>query len=67
MYIDGQYNPIFSVWNGSGQRITVIFAYGPHVALNAIVGLPFLKSTGIIMDLNDSVLVTMVDRCPFPI
>ena len=66
MYTDGQYT-IFSVWNHSGQRITVIFACGPNVAVNAIVGLPILESTGSIMDFNDSVLVTKVDEHPFPI
>ena len=41
---------ISSVWNHAGQRITVIFACDPNVAVNAMVGLPFLRSTGRIMD-----------------
>ena len=59
--------PHLLIWNRSGQRFTVIFACVPNVAVNAIVGLSFLKSIGSIMDLNDSVIVTKVSERPFPI
>ena len=51
-----------------GRNITVIFACGPNVAVNAIIGLPFLKSTGSIMDMHDNILgMTKVKEHPFPI
>ena len=51
-----------------GSPIGVIFAYGPNAALNAIIGLPFLTSTGTILDMNDNILdTTKVNGRPFPI
>ena len=51
-----------------GSPITVIFACGPNVMVNVIIGLFFLCSTGSIMDMNDNVLdMTAVDKHPFPI
>jgi len=28
------------------------FAKGPHVSVNALLGLPFIKATGLILDTN---------------
>ena len=51
-----------------GSPISVIFACGPNIAVNATVGLPFLTSTGSILDKNDNILdMTKVNECPFPI
>ena len=51
-----------------GSPINLIFACGPNVAVNAIVGIPFLQATGSILDFNDNVIeMTMVDEPPFPI
>ena len=51
-----------------GSPINLIFACGPNVAVNAIVGIPFLQATGSVLDFNDNVIdMTMVDAAPFPI
>ena len=51
-----------------GSPISVIFACGPDIAVGAIVWLPFLTSTGSILDMNDNVPdMTKVNECPFPI
>jgi hypothetical protein len=31
---------------------SVAFAKGPHVSVNALLGLPFIKATGLILDTN---------------
>lgn len=36
-----------------GTTTSVAFATGPHVSVNALLGKPFLKATGLILDLND--------------
>ena len=45
-----------------------MFACGLNIAVDLIVGLPFLTSTGSILDMNDNVLdMTKVNERPFPI
>ena len=51
-----------------GSSISVIFACGPDVAVNAIVRLLFLTSTGSILVMNDNISdMTKVNIRPFPI
>jgi len=54
--------------NNSGQPINVAFAAGNLVSVNMIFGLPYLQSTGSIVDLNDNVVVmSKVGHSSFPI
>ena len=51
-----------------GLPISVIFACGPDVAMDSIIGLLFLTSTDSILDMNDNILdMTKVNERPFPI
>ena len=52
----------------SGESINIPFAAGYMMSVNLIFGLPYLQSTGSIVDLNDNVVaVSKVGHTHFPI
>jgi hypothetical protein len=54
--------------NNSGQHINVAFAAGNMVSVNMIFSLPYLESTGSVVDLNDNIVVmSKVGHSQFPI
>ncbi len=51
-----------------GSTTSIIIATGPQVSVNAIIGLPFIKVTGMIIDTVDNVVKAKHLVCePFPI
>ncbi len=51
-----------------GSRTSIIIATGPQVSVNAIIGLPFIKATSMIVDTVDNVIKAKHLVCePFPI
>jgi hypothetical protein len=57
--------PYFMV---DGQPAQIIFAAGPHVNVNCIVGSPFLSAARTVIDYNDNVAeLRALDCPPFPI
>jgi hypothetical protein len=51
-----------------GDTTSLIVATGPNVLVNTIIGLPFMKATGMIMDLVDKVVECKYLDCPpFPV
>ena len=51
-----------------GDTASLIVATGPNVSVNTIIGLPFMKATGMIMDLVDEVMECKYLDCPpFPV
>jgi hypothetical protein len=51
-----------------GQATTILIATGPHVAVNVIVGLPFIQATKMIIDASDHVVdMRALDTPPFPL
>jgi hypothetical protein len=51
-----------------GDSATLMVATGPNVSINTIIGLPFMKATGMIMDLvNEVVECKYLDCLPFPV
>jgi hypothetical protein len=51
-----------------GNTTSIIIATGPQVSINAIIGLPFIKVTGMIIDTVDNVVEAKHLVCePFPI
>ena len=51
-----------------GNETSLLVAAGPNVAVNLILGLPFIKATGMIVDLIDNVCQAKHLLCnPFPI
>jgi hypothetical protein len=52
----------------SREHIDIAFALGHLVLVNLMFGLPYLQSTGSIVDLNDNaVVVSKVGHAQFPI
>jgi hypothetical protein len=50
------------------QATSILIATGPHVAVNAIVGLPFIQATKMIIDASDHVVdMWALDTPPFPL
>jgi hypothetical protein len=53
---------------GDGNTTSIIIATGPQVSVNTIIGLPFIKATGMIIDtVNDVVEAKHLICEPFPI
>jgi hypothetical protein len=51
-----------------GDSSSLMVATGPNVSVNTIIGLPFMKATGMIMDLVDEVVECKYLDCPpFPV
>lgn len=51
-----------------GQTTSLIVATGPNVTVNAILGIPFIRSTGMIVDTNDdTIIMKTMDCIPFKI
>ena len=51
-----------------GQTTSFLVSVGPHVTVNAIIGIPFIKSTGMVIDTPDQVAeLRALDASPFPI
>jgi hypothetical protein len=51
-----------------GNTASLMVATGPNVLVNTIIGLPFMKATGMIMDLVDEVVECKYLDCPpFPV
>ena len=51
-----------------GDTASLMVATGPNVSVNTIIGLPFMKATGMIMDLVDEVVECKYLDCPpFPV
>jgi hypothetical protein len=51
-----------------GDTTSLMVATGPNVSVNTIIGLPFMKATGMIMDLVDEVVECKYLDCPpFPV
>jgi hypothetical protein len=51
-----------------GNTTSLMVATGPNVLVNTIIGLPFMKATGMIMDLVDEVVECKYLDCPpFPV
>jgi len=51
-----------------GDTTAIMVATGPHVTVNAILGVPFMQATGLHMDLVDNVIdLKHLDCEPFPI
>ena len=51
-----------------GNKCSLLVATGPHVTVNAILGLPFIQSTKMIIDTADQVAELRALECPpFPI
>jgi len=51
-----------------GNKCSLLVATGPHVTVNAIIGLPFIQSTKMIIDTADQVVeMRALDCPPFPI
>ena len=51
-----------------GNTALLLVATGPNVLVNTIIGLPFMKATGMIMDLVDEVVECKYLDCPpFPV
>jgi hypothetical protein len=52
----------------ASQPTSILIATGPHVMVNLIIKLPFIQSTGMILDLVDNVAdLKSLDCPPFPI
>ncbi len=47
-----------------GDASSLLIATGPHVLVNMIIGLPFIKATGIILDSVDNVAECKHLGCP---
>ncbi len=55
-------------WTREGNTTSLMVATGPNFLVNTIIGLPFMKATGIIMDLVDEVVECKYLDCPpFPV
>ena len=51
-----------------GNTTSLMVVTGPNVSVNTIIGLPFMKATGMIMDLVDEVMeCNYLDCPPFPV
>jgi hypothetical protein len=51
-----------------GSPTSIVIATGPHVAVNTIIGLPFIQATRAIIDLSDNVAnLRAIDAPSFPI
>ena len=51
-----------------GHTTSLLFATGPNVTVNAILGLPFIKATSMIIDTNDNTIEMKALSCAlFPI
>jgi hypothetical protein len=51
-----------------GDTTSLMVATGPNVLVNTIIGLPFMKAMGMIMDLVDEVMECKYLECPpFPV
>jgi hypothetical protein len=51
-----------------GQATSILIATGPHVSVNAILGLPFIQATKMIIDASDHVVdMWALDNPPFPL
>jgi hypothetical protein len=56
----------YRTWEGDTSSLMV--ATGPNVSVNTILGLPFMKATGMILDLVDKVAdCRYLDCPPFPV
>jgi hypothetical protein len=50
------------------QATSILIATGPHIAVNAIVGLPFIQATKMIIDASDHVVdMRALDTPPSPL
>jgi hypothetical protein len=57
---------LYRTWEGNTASLMV--AMGPNVSVNTIIGLPFMKAMGMILDLVDEVVdCRNLDCPPFPI
>jgi hypothetical protein len=55
-------------WTREGDTSSLMVATGPNVSVNTILGLPFMKAMGIILDLVDEVADCRYCDCPpFPV
>ena len=51
-----------------GDTTSLLIATGPHVTVNAIIGLPFIQATRAVIDLADNVAeLRALDAPPFPL
>jgi hypothetical protein len=51
-----------------GDTTSILIATGPHVTVNAIIGLPFIQATRAVIDLADNVAeLCALDAPPFPL
>jgi hypothetical protein len=51
-----------------GITTSILIATGPHVTVNAIIGLPFIQATRAVIDLTDNVAeLRALDAPPFPL
>jgi hypothetical protein len=51
-----------------GDSASIMVATGPNVSINTIIGLPFMKTSGMILDLVDKVMECKYLNCPsFPV
>jgi hypothetical protein len=48
----------------TGETTSLVIATGPNVSVNTILGLPFQKATGAIIDLVDNVVQCKHLDCP---
>jgi hypothetical protein len=56
----------FRTWEGN--TVSLMVATGPNISINTIIGLPFMKATGMILDLVDKVVDCRYLACPpFPV
>ncbi len=49
-----------------GNTASLMVATGPNVSVNTIIGLPFMKAMGMILDLVNKVVDCRYLNCPFP-
>ena len=55
-------------WTREGNSALLMAATGPNVSVSTIIGLPFMKTMGMIMDLVDKVVECKYLNClPFPV
>ncbi len=55
-------------WTWEGDTSSLMVATGPNVSVNTILGLPFMKATGMVLDLVDEVTDCRYFDCPpFPV
>jgi hypothetical protein len=52
----------YKTWEGDTASLMV--ATGPNISVNTIIGLPFMKATGMILDLVDEVVDCRYLHCP---